>query len=649
MTLFEPLDVGPLRLANRIVFCAHLTNQALVRRPTPAHAAYYAARAAGGAGLIITEEHGCDPADRPYEKLIDAADPAVIAPAATVVDAVHAHGVPVLAQLTHNGGHSNGRYSRSPVLAASAVPDPLFREVPVELTEAGIAGIVTAYARAARHCAAAGFDGIEIQCAHSSILRGFLSPLTNRRTDGFGGPVEHRARLLLEIVDAVRGELGPGRALGVRLCGDEGLPGGSGLDDAVAVARLLAATGQVDYLNTAVGVATSTLYLIEASLRFPPGYALPIAAALRAAVDLPVIGVGRFTGPDDAQRALDDGHCDLVGVVRGQIADPEFAAKARAGRPVRACVGCNQECVGRVGRNRWLGCTVNPRAGREVEPLPAPGVRKRVLVIGAGPGGLRAAATAAARGHEVTLYERAARPGGQVLLAAREPGRAEFGHVVRDLLVECEAAGVVPRTGVEVDATLIAREAPEVVVLATGARAAVPDWAEPPDGVARRVFDAREVLAGTARPAGSVLVYDEVGFQQAPAVAEWLAAHGCRVELMTPGLVVVPDLDATLDMELFHRRAHAAGITLTPERVLLEATTDAAGVRATLLAHLSGVRSWARYDALVRVAPPTPADELWRVLRDRPGGPVVHRIGDCLAPRRVPAAITEGHRVALSL
>ncbi len=652
MKLFEPLRVGPLRLRNRIVFAAHLTNQAVDGRPTAAHAAYYAARAAGGAGLVITEEHGCDPADRPYEKLIDASDPAVIEPARALTEAVHAHAVPVLAQLNHNGGQSSGRYSRQPVRAASPVPDPLFREVPVQLTTNEIGGVVASFARTARHCAAAGYDGVELQCSHSSLIRGFLSPATNRRDDGYGGSVANRARILLEVVEAVRDALGPGRALGVRLCGDEGIAAGITIDEAVAVARLLEETGRVDYLNTSIGVATSTLYLIEASMRFAPGYALSIPAALRRAVALPVIGVGRFTDPADGERALAEGHCDLVGVVRGQIADPDFAAKARAGTPVRACVGCNQECVGRVGRNRWLGCTVNPRAGREATPLPIPGRARRVLVVGGGPGGLAATATAAAAGHRVLLCERAARIGGQVRLAAAGPGRAEFGHVVRDLLVECERAGVELRTGVRVDPELVARERPDVIVLATGARAVLPGWAaaavgHPGTAAARRIWDVDEVLGERVRPSGSVLVYDELGFQQAPAVAELLAARGCTVEIMTPSMVVAADLGTTLDMELFHRRAHAAGITMTTDRVVTAATADPDGVTITVLQHMVGVASRARYDGVVCVVPAEPVTELWRELR---GGTVpVHRVGDCLAPRRVHAAIIEGHRVGASL
>ena len=355
-----------------MVFAAHLTNYACDGRPTEQHAAYYARRAAGGAGLIITEEHSTHPADQPYEKLIQGWRPDVIPGYRRITSAVHAHGVPVLAQLNHNGGQSSGMYSRLPVLAPSPVPDPLFREVPKPAEPHEIAEIVSGYARVARHCAEGGFDGVELQCSQSSIIRGFLSPATNRRTDGYGGSLPNRARLLLEVVAAVRAAIGPGLALGVRICGDEMVEGGTTLGEAVDVARLAEATGAVDYINTTVGVATATLHMVVAGMRMDPGYAMHVPAAIRAAVGIPVIGAGRITSPREAEQVLAAGQCDLVGVVRGQIADPEFAAKAREGNAaaIRTCLSCNQECAGRVGRNRWLGCTANPRAGRESVPLP---------------------------------------------------------------------------------------------------------------------------------------------------------------------------------------------------------------------------------------------------------------------------------------
>ncbi|MFC5948783.1 mycofactocin system FadH/OYE family oxidoreductase 2 [Pseudonocardia lutea] len=620
--LHEPLHAGRLRVPNRIVFTAHLTGYASNGLPTAQHAAYYAARAAGGAGLVITEEHSVHPHDRPYEKLIRGHDPAVLPGYRAITDAVHAHGAVVLAQLNHNGPQSSGLYSREPVRGPSPVPDPMFREVPVAMTEEDLDEVVAGYARTARHCVEGGFDGVELQCSHASLVRCFLSPATNHRDDAYGGALENRARLLLRIVAAVRRELGD-RVLGVRLGGEEGIEGGIGLDEGVALARLLEATGEVDHLNTSIGVATASLHLIEASMHTPANYATFIPSAVRAAVRLPVIAVGRFTGPALAEQALVEGHCDLVGVARGQIASPNFAAP---GGPTRVCVGCNQECVGRVGMNRPLGCAVNPRAGHESVPLPAPGVPRRVLVIGGGPAGRRAAATAAARGHRVTLHERD-RLGGQLALAALAPGRGELAHVVRDLVAEGERSGVEFRRGEPEDLDA------DVVVLATGARPA------------RRwpgALDVRDVLDGSAAPTGTVLVVDELGFHQATSVAELLAARGCTVEIVAPGMVVGQDLGLTLDREGFRRRAHAAGIRLTTDRLV---TTVAPG-RATLVHHPTGRTETREVDAVVCAIPAEPDDALWPTLRERPG---VHRIGDCLAPRRMDAAVRDGERLAVSL
>jgi 2,4-dienoyl-CoA reductase (NADPH2) len=269
--LLSPLRLGPLTLKNRVVFSAHLTNYAHNGKPSEQHAAYYAARAAGGAGLIITEEHSTHVTDWPYEKLIHGFDPAVVPGYRRITEAVHAHGVPILAQLNHNGGQASSMFSRLPVWAPSPIPDPLFREVPKALELHEIRDVVDGYALVAEHCVAGGFDGVELQCSHSSIVRGFLSPATNVRTDAYGGVLENRARLLLEIVAAVRSVLGPSKALGVRLCGDELIEGGTTIEEAVAVAQLVDATGQVDYINTSIGVATATLYMIEASMQVPPG------------------------------------------------------------------------------------------------------------------------------------------------------------------------------------------------------------------------------------------------------------------------------------------------------------------------------------------------------------------------------------------
>ena len=645
--LFEPLRIGPLTVRNRIVFSAHLTNYAEDGLPTEQHAAYYAARAAGGAGLIITEEHSTHVTDWPYEKLIHGFNPEVIPGYRRITEAVHAHDVPILAQINHNGGQASSMYSRLPVWAPSPVPDPLFREVPkaVELHE--LREIVDGYATVAEHCMAGGFDGIELQCSHSSIVRGFLSPATNHRTDRYGGPLEHRARLLLEIVDAVRQAIGPDRALGVRICGDELIEGGTGIDDAVAVAAMVDATGQVDYINTSIGVATATLYMIEASMQVPPGYALFIPSAIREVVGVPVVGVGRFKDPLQADRALDEGLCDLVGVVRGQIADADFGVKARSGHAtdIRTCLSCNQECVGRMGLNRWLGCIESPRTGRESVPLPAPRRRSTVVVVGGGPGGLQTAVTAAERGHRVVLFERLDRLGGQVQTAASVPARAEFLDIARNLIVNARRAGVELRTGTEADLDRIRAESPDVVVVATGARPARPWWA----GDHPRVVDVRDVLEGRAHPGGEVVLVDELGFHQATSTAELLADRGCRVEIVTNGMVVGQDLGITLDLETWNVKAHARGIAQSVDLVPMGAAVadDGEGVVLSLQHHPTGTDVRRVCDWVVCSVHQVPEDDLWRAVRD--AGLPVHRVGDCVAPRRAHAAVVEGHRVAVSL
>jgi 2,4-dienoyl-CoA reductase (NADPH2) len=648
--LFTPLRIGPVTVRNRIVFSAHLTNYAAGGLPTEQHAAYYAARAAGGSGLIITEEHSTHVTDWPYEKLIHGFNPAVLPGYRRITDAVHAHDVPIFAQINHNGGQASSMYSRLPVWAPSPVPDPLFREVPkaVELPE--IAAIVAGYAEVAERCIAGGFDGIELQCSHSSIVRGFLSPATNRRTDGYGGPLENRARLLLEIVDAVREAIGTDRALGVRLCGDELIEGGTGIDDAVAVAKMVDANSRVDYINTSIGVATATLYMIEASMQVPPGYAMFIPSAIRQAVGLPVVGVGRFKDPLQADRALDEGQCDLVGVVRGQIADPDFAAKARSGHAtdIRTCLSCNQECVGRMGLNRWLGCIESPRTGREAIPLPLPHRPKRVVVVGGGPGGLQAAVTAAERGHRVVLFEREDRLGGQVQVAATVPSRAEFLDIARNLIVNARRAGVDIRTGHDADADAIRAEHPDAVILATGARPSRPWWAADHP----RVVDVRDVLEGRVSPAGEVVVVDELGFHQATSTAELLADRGCRVEIVSNAMVVGQDLGITLDMETWNVKAHAKGIAQSVDLVpmgaaLLEGGTHPSGVELALQHHPTGTDQQRRCDWVVCAVQQQPEDGLWSELRD--SAFPVYRVGDCLAPRRAHAAVIEGHRVAVAL
>jgi 2,4-dienoyl-CoA reductase (NADPH2) len=542
-------------------------------------------------------------------------------------------------------------YSRLALWAPSAVADPVPREVPKAVEDHEIAEIIAGYATVATHCAKGGFDGVELQCSGSSIVRGFLSPATNLRTDSYGGSLERRARLVLEILSAVRDAVGRELAVGLRLCGDERIDRGTTITDAVAVARMVEAQGCADYLNTSIGTMTATPPAFVASKRVPPGYSSLVAAAFREAISLPVVGAGHYKDPAQAERALRAGHCDLVRVVRAQITDPQFAHKALSGRTesIHLCSACTQECVGRVRRNCWLRCTENPRAGREAETRPrtvATAVsRRRVVVAGAGPAGLQAAIAAASGGHEVIVFEQAAEPGGRVRLAATAPGRSELRDLVRNQVAQCRELGVEIRLSAEATPVTVLGERPDVVIVATGSRPRRPRWAcDPPVG-SPRLADVIEVLDGSARPSGTVLVVDELGFNEATSVGELLAARGCAVEIVTPAMVVGGDLEVTGDLDGFNLRAAARHIAQSSDLVVM--ALEPGGVQ--LLHHPTGAIEQRLVDWVVLAVAPASEDRLYRQLRDEVPGLDLRRVGDCVAPRRAHAAVIEGDRAGSGL
>ncbi|MGA2804200.1 MAG: mycofactocin system FadH/OYE family oxidoreductase 2 [Acidimicrobiales bacterium] len=649
--LSSPVSVGPVTLENRIVFAAHQTNYATGGLPTAQHAAYYAARAEGGAGLVITEGQSVHASDWPHEKVIRGFDAAVIPAWRAITDKLHSHGTPIFAQINHSGSHGTGMYSRLALWAASPVADAVSREVPKAVEEHEIAEIIAGFATAAARCAEGGFDGVELECSGASILSGFLSPATNLRTDGYGGSLERRARLLLEILSEVRSAVGRKLAIGVRLSGDERVDPGTTLTDAIAVAKMVDEQGCADYLNASVGPVKTTPQVSGSSKHVGPRHSSLIAAAFRKAIALPVVGGGRYRDPAQAERALRAGHCDLVGIVRAQITDPQFASKALSGRTetIDLCSSCTQECVGRVRRNCSLRCTENPRAGLEAEAgsrsVAGAGSRRKVVVAGAGPGGLQAAIAAAAGGHEVIVFERANEPGGLVRLAATAPGRGELRDLVRNQVARCRELGVEIRLAAEATPVTVLAERPDVVIVATGSRPRRPRWAWNPLPGSPGLADVTEVLDGSARPSGTVLVVDELGFHQAASVAELLAAHGCAVEIATPAMVVGGDLDLTGDLEGFNMRAAARQITQSTD--LLVMALEPGGVQ--LLHHPTGTVERRIVDWVVLAVAPASEDRLYRQLRGEAPGLDVRRVGDCLAPRRAHAAVVEGERTGASI
>jgi mycofactocin system FadH/OYE family oxidoreductase 2 len=644
--LFQNIQIGPVRLNNRIVFTAHLTNLSENGLPGERLAYYYRERARGGAGLIITEEQSVHPTDRAYEKLIEAYREDVIPGYRLITGMVHQYGTKIFAQLNHNGNQGSSIYTGLPLWAPSPVRDPLFREVPKEMDRFDIARLVAGYALAAVHVREGGFDGLELQASHSSILRQFLSPLTNHRRDQYGGSLDNRLRLVLEVAAAVRNVVGEQLALGIRLSGDEFTDGGLTLEDTVEIARRLDQAGLFDYINTSVGIATRNLYLVEGSMAMPPGYSVYMSSAIRKAVKIPVVAVGRIKDPVQAEQILREGHADLIGMVRAQIADPWLANKALQGMndSIRTCLSCNQDCIGRVGLNKTIGCVQNPAVGQEktrgegcLQPAPK---SRLVLVAGGGPAGLAAAKTAALRGHRVILWEKEDVCGGQVRLAARLPYREEFLDLIRNLRHCLEEAGVELRLGCAASPEKILAEKPDAVIVATGSLPQHP----PALAGGENLYTARQVLEEEPELGQNVLVVDLQGFYQAAGVAELLAGRGKRVEIASPNLYVGQGLGPTLDLEMWYRRAHQLGITMTPDVTVL--AVEGSTVRG--VHNYSGREvEWRGVDSVVTAAPNRVNDELYFALKGKVAA--LYRIGDCLAPRRVDAAILEGYRVAAGL
>ena len=703
--LFTPFRIGRTTIANRIVFAAHLTNLAEDNLPGPRLIAYYKERAKGGCGLIITEEQSVHPSDWAYQKLIHGFDPQVIPSYLRMTRAVHEHGTRMFAQINHNGMQASSIYSRRPVLGPSSLPDPIHREMCKELEPEEIAEIVHGFALVARYVRDGGFDGAELQASHSSLIRQFFSPYYNRRTDAYGGSLENRMRFVLEVIKAIRVEIGRDFTLGIRLCGDELIPTGLTLDDVREIARRLEATGELDFINTSIG-EFHNLYMVEGSMHTPPGYQLFVSAGIREVVKLPVFCTGRIKDPVQAERILREGLADMVDVVRGQICDPAFTRKAREGRTelIRLCISCNQYCIGRMGLNLSLGCIQTPATGNELlfptintindsetqsrrpgrsfaalrmtkgqdrMTMSSGSQRPTVLVVGGGVAGMQAAKVAAERGFRVKLYERQRELGGQINLLVRVPNRVEFGDISRNLQHEIlrfaqndnelghddkrarrddkkagrddSEAGIEVHLGVEVTAEMVEREQPDAVIIGTGSLPLLPPI---PGSELPHVATVWQVIQGekTAKPGECVMVYDQLGFHQATGTAELLAEKGCKVEFVTPQFYVGGDLSVTLDIELWYRRAIAKGMQLTADHFLGGLGPNS----ATIINNYTGQPRQLENVALaVLVTPQAANDGLYHQLQGKVKQ--LYRIGDCLAPRRVENAILDGERAARAL
>jgi mycofactocin system FadH/OYE family oxidoreductase 2 len=643
--LFSPFTLNHVTLRNRVVMLPHVTFYGGPGfTPSERHACYYAERARGGVGLIVTESQFVHPSSAVHG-CVDASNLDGMRLWRPAIESVHEHGAALFAQITHHSIQGASSDSYLPLIAPSAIPDATVRDIPKAADRADLDMIREAFRTSAANVRAVGFDGVELKVGHDGILRAFLSPYFNRRSDEYGGSRENRLRYVIEVLQAVRAEVGDDYPVGIRFCMDECIPGGYTFEDGLWYAAALSQTGLIDYLSADMGTWMSVDAQVP-PMTTPQMVARDQIRQVKEAVTIPVIAFGRIKDPALAEDLLATGGADLIGMARQLIADPDWANKAQAGRAetIRPCVACNQECVGRLVRNQPIGCVHNPAAGHEKTlgsgTLTAASSARHIVVIGGGVMGLKAAETAALRGHHVTLIEQSPRLGGQVIIAAQAPGHAEWGQIANHLIMQIERLGVRVHLNTTATVESVLALQPDAVIVATGSQPAPPPFARKGSLPA---LDEWQFMSGDS-PSNQRVALLDLGVRfEAAALVETLVARGNQVTWIAPTFFVGAEVDPPTLIPL-RRRLAQHGVVMLPEHIVIEVYDDAL---LTLNVITGQVTPLAGIDALVIAGNKQADNALVDALR--PYGAEVYAGGDCVAPRHVAIAIREGDRLGRSV
>jgi 2,4-dienoyl-CoA reductase-like NADH-dependent reductase (Old Yellow Enzyme family)/thioredoxin reductase len=644
--LMQPLRIRGCTLKNRIMSTGHDTTLPVDGTVNAALVAYQEARARGGVGLIVLQVSGVHETARYTNHVLMATDDSSIAGYRSVAQAVHRHGTVLFGQLFHPGremAEADGGLL-SVAYAPSAVPNERFHVMPRPLKRAMIDAIVHGYGDAARRMQTAGLDGVEIVASHGYLPAQFLNPRVNLRDDAYGGDWDGRLRFLREVIFDIRAKVTHGFVVGMRISGSEADERGLSEDETLeAVTRL---DDGIDYVHITVGTSASLGGAIHIAppMALKTAYVVPYAARIKRQSRIPVFVTGRINQPQDADAIIAGNHADVCGMTRALICDPEMPNKTARGAPedIRACIACNQACIGHFHKGFAISCIQNPVSGRELlfGTLPPAARRRQVMVVGGGPAGMKAAVIAAERGHRATLYEAERRLGGQALLAQMLPGRAEFGGLVTNLQRELELAGVPIHRGRRVDRAMILAAAPDVVIVATGAKPYLPEF--PHEG-ALQIVDAWAVLRGEATVGQSVVVIDWRADWIGIGIAEHLAQGGRTVRLAVNGIA------AGETLPLYVRDQAAASLHKLGVQVLTYMRLYGSDSDSVYLQHQSSGEAVVidKVDTLVLCMGHTPVDELSDELQAQ--GIETHVIGDAASPRTAEEAVYEGLKVAAEI
>lgn len=645
--LFSPIEVGTKTLANRIVVPGHypaLRDEDSL--PGERLTAYWESKAKGGAGMIcsgIWAIHKSSPntARGGYEfrrkQTTPLQIPGGIDKLKRAAERIQRHDTRFLIQLWHGGSNAYGTRAYGDQLwAPSAIRAAGSGYVTHAMTKDEIQELIEGFAAEAYRAQEAGIDGVEIHGAHGYLITQFLSPITNRRTDEYGGDHAGRVRFAREVIDAIRAAVGRDFMIGIRISADiMGAGAGYTLEDTKTYVQMLTESGNLDYIATGAGIPP--MYM-------PLGALMYHAAGIKEVVDIPVIGGGRITDPVQAEQILADHQADLLFMNRALICDPELPKKAREGRleEIRHCMGCSEGCWMRVSQDsnpQGVSCTYNPTVGKETLPgwleLTPAEQKKKVMIIGGGPAGLETARVAKSRGHDVSLWERGGELGGLTRLASKPPSRDEFNELSRYYTHQMKILDVDVHLDSEVTIDLIREQNPDVIVVATGSK-----LMPPPDvpGIDQDnvITNVRDVLTGNVEVGQNVLIVDHQRHIEGLATADFLAEQEKKVEVIFP--VEVPGTHMELGTKRALRQRLAwGGVKLTPQTQLKSISGNSVTVTDLTLDEervIDGI------DTIILSYGGVEDNDLYYQLKAE--FPEVHAAGDCTGVRKTLWAVHDG-------